>query len=245
MAEYYGGSRLDPRSKKLITGLVQDHRLAQIKMEVAAGEVLGLEKMITTQSMYQHYTWGWSLVHFCMTSKKYRKKYEKYVKSLVGGRGVKHVPDGWGNKTVEAAENWRVFKQCLGLKNPDQVKKFEAEWHDYVKEGLKLVTPRGLELAAANAVRSGFKIKAKRLFKEALEAGTENALTYHRYASLLRREGQRDKAIELWRKAVELDPVEAGYYKALGEALIQEKQKDEGKRLLALAKELDPSIDID
>jgi hypothetical protein len=240
LAEYYGGSKYDPKTKKLTIGLVQEGRLVEVQDDIARGEMLGLEKMINSDGMYQHYNWGWSLVHFFMNDRKYKGKFEKYVRTLVAGRGVKRESRGAGMVTVRGPENWRVFQKCLGLKKPADVQKLQQQWHSYVKLKLNVVTAAGLEKAAWEASNSGRKIRAKRLYKEAMEKGSTSAIAHHRYARILERDDKRDEAIKLWRRAIELDPLEPSYYAVLGRALVKAKNEDEGKRLIALARELDP-----
>ena len=240
LAEYYGASRYDPATKQIESGLVLESRLAEIQTDVLAGDMMGLEKMVTTDGMYEHYTWGWSLAHYLMNDKRYRPKFEGFVKDLANGKGVRRESSGAGMSTVPVAEVWAQFQQALGLKGPDDVKALEEAWHAYVKGELKMVTPRGLEEAATRAMNLGLKIKAKRLFKEAIEKGTDRPLTFHAYGTLLERDGSTDEALPWFRKAVEMAPLEASFYGSLGEALLRKGEKDEGKRMLQLALELDP-----
>ncbi len=240
IAEYYGASRFDPKTKKLETGLVLEGRLVEIKNDIAAGDIMPLEKMLRADEMYEHYTWGWSLAHFLMSDKRYQKKFVKFVKDLVAGKGVKHVPSMGRMKTVRGDEVFAHFKRSLGIKKQEDLEALEKEWHEYVTEELKFVTARGLEKAAASAQRSGRPLRAKRLFKEAIDKGSTDAMTYHRFGELLERDGKRDEAIALFGKAVELAPLEATFYESLGRALVRKGEKEEGLRLLKLALELDP-----
>lgn len=235
LAEYYGASVFDPKTKKLATGQVLEGRLTEIQLDVLNDEMMGLEKMLTTDRMYEHYTWGWSLAHFLMNDKRYRKRFERFVKELASGKGVSHVPYNFGLKTVKMPQVWEHFKKTLGLSSQEEVEELEKEWHDYVKGGLKVVTARGLEKAATRAMNSGRRIRAKRLFKEAIEKGSDSAMAYHHYADLL----SGDEALKYHRKALELAPLESQLYVALGRAL-RSSDKGESTRLLKLGLELDP-----
>lgn len=239
LAEYYGASVFDPKTKKLVTGQVLEGRLTEIQLDVLNGEMMGLEKMLTKE-MYEHYTWGWSLAHFLMNDKRYRKKFERFVKELASGKGVSHVPYNYGLKTVKMPQVWEHFKKTLGCSSPQKVLDLEKEWHEYVKQGLKVVTARGLEKAGTRAMHAGRDIRAKRLFKEAIDKGTDSAMAYHYYAKLLGRKGGRDEALKYHRKAIELAPLESSLYVSLARALRFGDDKEEGKRLLQLALELDP-----
>lgn len=245
IAEYYGASSYDPETKKLTVGLIQEGRLTGIKTEIAAGEMMSLSKMIETDGMYEHYSWGWSLVHFLMNDKRYAKGFQKFVMGLANDKGIKRERNQYGKdnlKTVKGPEILRAFKQYLGLKKESDFRNLEREWHAYVIDKLDLITPSGLEKAATAAANGNPSrpIRAKRLFKEAIEAGSENPLTYHRYAKLLRSDGQTSEAIKLWEKAIDLDPLNATFYRSLGHALKRKGEDEEGERLLKLAQEIDP-----
>ena len=207
---------------------------------MAAGDSLGLQKMITTDRMYEHYNWGWTLVHYMMQDKSMGKAFEKFVKKLVFDKKMKRVDHMAGLRTVPQPVVWDEFKKAMKLKTDDDVKKFEADWHTFVKEKMHVTSSRGLEDAARHASRNGLKIKAKRLFKEAIEKGTTSASVYASYASFLRRDGSDSESHKYLRKAIELAPLEARYYSALGQALRSDGEKDEGSKLLKLALELDP-----
>ena len=242
IAEYWGASYYDPKKKKLTMGLIQEGRLSGVKTTIAGGDRWGLEKLITApRGTIEHYSWGWTIVHFLMSKKKTAKQFSAFVHALAYGRDVKRVPQGFENlKTVTPQEVWRVFKVHMKLKNEAAVKEFEKAWWDYIDNDLKIESARGLEKAARDAVRTGRTIRAKRLFTEAIAKGTQNPMTFYRFAELLSREN-KGEAIKMWRKAIELDPLVADFYESLGEALYRKDEtKTEGEKLLRLALELDP-----
>ncbi len=252
LAEYYGGSKWDEQAKKLTVGLILDERLAEVKTDIDAGKMQALEEMLATERMYEHYTWGWSLVHFLMNQEKYAKKFQRFVTMLVSGGDVQREPFGLkGLMDVKAGEVLRVFMKCLDLKNKEALQALEKEWHGYVRGKMQAVTPRGLEKAGMKVASSwpARPIKAKNLLQKAIDSGSTTAAAYDKLAGLYASEDQDfEKAIPLWRKAVELDPLAAVYYANLGHALTKKGQKDEGKKLIGLAKELDPDdpwLDLD
>jgi tetratricopeptide (TPR) repeat protein len=244
LAEYYGASQWDEKTKNLKVGLVLDERLAEVKSDVDSGKMQSLEELLATDRMYEHYTWGWSLIHFLMNQDKYQKKFQRFVTTLANGSDVKREPFGLnGLMDVKEGEVKRVFMKCLDLKNKEALLALEREWHGYVQQGLKAATARGLEKAGLNVAASypPRPIKAKNLLEKAIDAGSTNPLAYDKLASLYAGEDEGfEKAIPLWRKAIELDPLTARFYSNLGHALTKKGQKDEGKRLIELAKELDP-----
>ena len=240
IAEYYGSSRYDPETKKLTTGHILDGRLTEVKTDIARGEMMDLKAMILADGMYQHYTWGWTLAHFLMNDKRYAKNFKKFVKGLAFDKKVARVPQQSNLKTVVPAEVYRYFVETLKLEDDAGVKALEAEWHDYIQNTLKSTSSRGLELAADSASRVGRPIRAKRLYREAIEAGSERPQTFFGYGELLRRDGKISEAIKMFRKAIELEPLEAEFYAELGRALVRNGDKDEGNRYMKLALELDP-----
>jgi len=202
---------------------------------------MDLAKLVKTDRMYEHYTWGWSLVHFLMNQPRYQKKFQKFVVSLAKDKNVRR--EMMGNlKTVRGEEIYRVFRYYMGLKKEEDVKALESEWHGYIEENLQLVTSRGKEKAAAAAMSSypTRPIRAKRLFGEAIEAGSTNPITYHKYADLLADDGKHTEAIAMWKKAIEFDPLNPQFYARMGRAIAKKGDEDEGARLVRLAKEIDP-----
>lgn len=237
LAEYYGASHWDPVKKKLTTGLILEGRLVEVQDDIAGGTMMSLEKLVSTGRMYEHYTWGWTLAHFLMNDKRYAPKFQKFIVGLVSAKDVKREVNGQNLKDVEPAEVFSAFKRYLDIKDGEALKKLEEEWHAYVKEKLTLVTPRGKEEAAKSAMNTGRSIKAKRLFKEAIEGGSTNPMTFHRYAGLLARDNKKDEALAMWKKAIAMDPLTGEYYWDMAWHV---KDEAEQKRLRKLAKELDP-----
>lgn len=243
LAEYYGASHYDPDTKKFTTGLVQEGRLAEVKQDVLADEMMGLEEMILDERTYEHYTWGWTLVHFLMSDKKNAKRFQSFVLELAKGKGVQRESMGFGTlRTVRGPELLRVFKDELGLRDDEDFTQLEADWHAYVRDNLDFVSHRGLERAAIAAASAGMTIKGRRLFQEAVDAGTQNPMTFHHYAELLEREGDRGAAIAQWRRAIELDPLEAEFRLSLGQALHAQGDKEDGLRTMRLALEMDEDV---
>lgn len=257
LAEYYGASHWDPETKKLTTGLILEGRLVEVQDDIASGTLMDLKKLISTDGMYEHYTWGWALVHFLMNDKRYSAKFQKFIVALPTAKDIKRQLNGQNLKDVEQKDVCAAFMKYLDIKDDVALKAMEKEWHAYIQEKLVLVTARGKEAAATSAANSGRSIKATRLFKEAIDAGSKNPTTFHRYARLLDGTGKDKEAQGMWRKAIELDPLTGDYYFALGRNLrdmaaldksAKEGDKKEGERLMKLGKEIDPDgsyLDLD
>ena len=95
-------------------------------------------------------------------------------------------------------------------------------------------------MAASSASRVGRSIRARRLYKEAIDEGSTNPLTFYNYGDLLEDKGKTDEAAKMFRKAIELGPLEASFYASLGRLLHRKGDKEEGLRLMKLSLELDP-----
>ncbi len=242
LAEYYGASKYDPKTKKLDTGLIQEGRLTEIQTDIAAGNMMELDKLIKTEGMYEHYSWGWSLVHFLMNDSKYKKKFQKFAIALAKARDVERVRSGMNLKTVRGEEILRAFKSYMKLGSEEDFKALESEWHSYVKDDLKLTTSRGKEKAAAAAMSTypSRPIRAKRLYSEAIEEGSTNPVAYYKYGELLYDDKKTEEAVKMWMKAIELDSLNPEFYARMGRALAKEGDKKEGARLMQLAIEIDP-----
>jgi hypothetical protein len=244
LAEYYGASRYDPKTKQFESGLVLEGRLNEVKQDILEDQMWGLEKLVSTDGAYQHYTWGWSLVHFLMHDPKQAKKFHEFVVDLCEGRNIRRElysvgPDAL--RFVQGAQVWELFKKDLGLKTQADVQALESAWHAYVKDELKTTSPHGKADAAGNAERGGFVIKAKRLYGEAIAEGDSRAVTRHRFAWLLASEDDDNGAAEQWRAAVQADPMQALYRYYLGRLLKDEMGlEEEGLGHLRLARDMNP-----
>lgn len=238
LAEYYGASAWDPEKKKLTTGLVQEGRLCEIQTDLDGGTKIGLHALITTNGMYEHYTWGWSLVHFLMNDAKYAAKFQRFFLALHEAKGVERQTAGTGNMfTLAPSDVLVVFMRELGLKDATALRELETKWYDYIDTKLKLVTVTGIERAAFKANETGRKLKATRLFKEAIEKGSKNALVFRDLSRLYANDGKWSDAIDTCKLALAIDPLNGDFYGYLSR-LLDKRDQPESDRVKALAKEL-------
>jgi tetratricopeptide (TPR) repeat protein len=248
LAEYYGASDWDAETRSFTTGLVQEGRLAEVRSDIDKGEWMGLERLVSTDGLYEHYTWGWALIYFLMHT-GHEKEFKAFFRALPSAKDVQRTPvDALGLCTVEPQEVWRAFKEYLKLEKPGVVEELEGEWHRYIDEELQVVTARGLEKAARKAVEQQRVLRAERLYREAIDKGTTNPATFHQLAELLAEKGEVDEALALWDRALALDPLNAELYAGKGRALFHRGDKEEGRRLVALAREVgldDPWIELE
>ncbi len=244
LAEYYGASEWDPVAKKLTVGLIQEGRLVEIQTDIAAGERMPLDKLLSEKDLYDHYNWGWSLVHFLMNDDRYAPKFQKFVFALAKDKDVKRYALGVDNlKTVTGDEVFKTFMRELGLKDGAALRKVEKEWYDYIDTKLDVKSTRGMERAGIQAFAQNRPLRALRMLKESVDSGSRNPLALHTYAKLLYfKKKQRDEARAVWKRCAEVDPLDGRFYAWIGHTLLVENPKKdeerEGKRLLELAKEL-------
>ncbi len=255
VAEYYGASRLDPVTKKFTTGLLQEGRLWEIQSDIAAGEHMSLEALITADegsAAYAHYTWGWSLVHYLMSDAKWRPKFESFFLTLSKGKGVRREEMNIDNlRTCTQDEVWRIFREELGLKDADAVRRLEIAWHEYVAGLIAKNTSVSGKAKAGYAALEGDPrrpLRAKRFFQEAIAEGSRSPRVFLELAKLLIEDGKVGDGVALLDKAIALDPFNGSFYGRKGLTLYATGNKTEGERLRKLAKEIggdDPWIIID
>ncbi|MCP3914477.1 MAG: hypothetical protein GY711_02845 [bacterium] len=241
LAEYYGASVWDPEKEELTTGLAQEGRLAQIERDIAAGKMWGIEELILDERAFEHYTWGWSLVHFLMHHPKHKKRFQKFYVDLARSKKVERYLTGGADPlwTCTQEEVLRVFKVSLRVEKRG-LKELEREWHVHVQDLLDNLTVRGLEKAAMQAYWADRPIRARRLFEEAIEAGSEQPLVHLRYGYLLYRDDAFGAAGKAVRQGLEHDPLDPYSYLLLGRILRAKGERDPARKSVQLALELDP-----
>lgn len=237
LAEYYGASDWDPEKKKLTVGLIQEGRLCQIQTDIDAGERMDLVRLISTEGMYEHYTWGWALVHFLMNDPRYALKFQHFFLALPEAKGVQRAPAPNGMYTLNQADVFTIFTREMGLKDATAVRKLQADFDNYVDFKLKLVTCSGYEKAGFKAKEVGRTKRATRLFNTAIEKGSKNPLVFHSLAEIQAGEGQRDEAFAMWKKAIAIDPLEGLFYSKMA-FFMEDRDKAEAERLRKLAKDI-------
>lgn len=242
LAEYYGASEWDAKTKSMKTGALQDGRLAVLQGKIFDGEWQKLEGLMDLKHgefNADHYAWGWSFVHYLLSTPKYASKFKAFYKSLASDPQIKRVDFGGGMKTVEGAEVKAAFKRYVGVKDLGAL---EKEWHDYVK-GLQQSSPRGYAEAGDLYYGQGLYLKATRYYQTAIEKGHATASTYYGLARCHRRKSKTDEAAEALKKAIEKDPLNGTFYVELAETnglRSGEEPSEEAVKLCKLALEVDP-----
>jgi len=245
MAEYYGGSTYDEKTKTVKVGQIQEGRLAEVREDLQHGKQMTLRDMITKTPQYEDYYWGWSFTHFMMETPAYAKKYRQFFVDLARSPDVKRKP--WGGPmnftVVENEEVMRLLKKRLGLAENGGLEALEKEWYDYIGK-LQATTVRGYEAAGLQAYWNGRRqFEAPRLLKLAIEKGSKVPKVFIFYSRCLREKGQGSlpEALDTMKACLAIDPLDADAWAEEGFVLQLMGQKDEGKRLVDLAYELNPT----
>jgi tetratricopeptide (TPR) repeat protein len=222
----------------MTTGGVQEGRLTEVQTDIAGGTRHSLQKYLNGELGYDDYTWGWTFIHFMMEHPKHGPKFKKLYAALPNAKDIQRVPYGnpdWGMTSVDSVALNKAFRKYLDI---DDIAALEKEWHAYIDTKLKLTTVVGFEEAAFAAYGTNRNIKAKRLFKEAVEKGSKNPIVYLRYGEMVRSDDPAE-AERLFRKGLTYDPLNAHLWTSLGR-LIRKKDEAAGKKLIQLAAEIDP-----
>jgi hypothetical protein len=235
LSEYYGGSTWDPAKKTMTTGGIQEGRLTEVQTDIQKGERKSLQKYLNGELGYEDYTWGWTFVHFMMETPKYAKKFKQLYAALPNAKDIDRVPYNFGMVTVDSVGLNKAFKKYMDV---DDVAALEKEWHEYIDTKLKITTVVGFEEAAFAAYSTDREIRAKRLFKEAVEKGSKNPIVYLRYGEMIAPTDAAE-AERLFRLGLTFDPLNAHLYTSLGR-LLRKKDEEAGKKLIKLAAEIDP-----
>ncbi|MHC5064385.1 MAG: tetratricopeptide repeat protein [Planctomycetota bacterium] len=243
LAEYYGASDWDPVKKKMITGKLQEGRLAAIQDMIKQDKWQGLEELIRlSQAQFNanHYAWGWSFVHFLLSNKKYEKRFKKFYMALAKDKSIKRKPYFRDFMEVGPEEQIKALKKYLKVRD---LQALEMEWHAYVRQ-LEQSSPRGYQKAGRIALAYGMPIKARRLLNESIKMGSDSSLTYLYLSQALVRKRNYKEAIASLKKLLELDPLNAMGYLGLAECLeMQSGSREynaESTRLRKLALEIEP-----
>ena len=243
MAEYYGSSAWDPKSKKMEVGRIQEGRLAELKADIDAGKKMTLDDLIGKgDDAYEHYYWGWSFVHFMMTTPQYQKKFRDFFEGLAKAKDVKREVGSFNFTSVSGDECLRYFMKKMGVKDTAGLQK---EWYDYIdKMDLESAGVRGLEQAGIAAYHQGkIRFRAPRQLKAAIDGGSKNPEVHILYSKCLRFKGGDEnvaQSLDILEKALTYDPLDADVVAEKAYVLNSMGRTDEAKQLIELAREMNP-----
>ena len=241
MAEYFGASSWDPRTKKMKIGLLQSGRLAVLKEQFKDEDKrLKLDALLKTQGMGAiGYSWAWSFCHFMLSTPRYQKNFKKFYLALGRAKGIRRVQRGMGATTVTGDELVRVFKKYLKVKDIDALQK---EWYEYIEKSLTMKRGEKLDWASAGYIMSlyGESAKARKFLKRAIDGGSTESFVLYGYAELKLQQGMPGIAIKYAKRTTEVEPLHARAWCLLGKAMRRQGDKEGGLKLIRLAREIDP-----
>ena len=262
MAEYFGTTEIDEKGKFHVGGL-QYGRIAALRTEKSNGTFKRLRDdiMLVEQQEYGfwHYAYGWSFVHFMMTSPKYGSGFRSFFATLPANRDLQITNEFLSEK----GDTYRVptldsVVASLEKRFGKSVEELEAEWLDYIEQSYGDLSPMAYYKAAKMALAfpqdDGSHVKtALEYMEKAVSMGIQNAACYRDYAEMLRKGGvleARDanllkppdplKAWVMVQKAIELNPIDPyNYTESAGililDSPIQDLEKAKGMCDTALA----------
>jgi tetratricopeptide (TPR) repeat protein len=241
MAEYFGASDWNPRTKKMRIGLLQSGRLAVLKDRFAdVDKRLSLKALIHSNGMGAvGYAWAWSFCHFLLSTPEYEKRFKKFYIALGRGKGVRRVSRGMGVTTVQGDECERLLLKMLRV---DSLEVLQEEWYGYIENALKLTKDAEADWANAGYIMSmyGEQAKARKYFKRAIDGGSEDPFVFYGYAELKLAQRMPGIALKYALKTIEVDPLHARAWCLRGQALRSQGSREEGLKFLRVARALDP-----
>jgi hypothetical protein len=243
MAEYYGASEWDPKSKKMTLGKLQEGRLINLVDAMDGGDNQDLRDLLDEPRIDAlQYAWSWTLCHMLMENKATRSKFKDYVGKLA--KDTKLPKETWpGNPNfqwVKPDAAIELFQKTFGIKD---LEAFEADWYAYIRK-LEVQSDRGFHDAAMFCLRWDRPLRAAKYFEQAVERYSKNPSTYLEYGQLLIRQSKPMEAVRILELGLKLDPMDPYMYRELGRAHRAQDAEDKvarGKQYQMLAWELDPN----
>lgn len=259
MAEYYGASKWEPKTKKLIVGGLLEGRLAQVQQTISTGQWIGLEELMKVPHEAfdgSYYGWAWLLIHFFMNS-EYDKRFRTFFINLPKDKELKREPLDLGDYHMTRHPPEQVITALKRDLKVNNLKDLETQWHNYIK-GIQPSSARGYFAAGRSALGDGMPLKAKRMFELAFEKGYDLPQGYAYYARALQRvpassSDDRGRNLEEARKQFEkvlaADPIDplfrAEYAELLNKiAKFNGKADPEVEKQLKLARELSNAVEF-
>jgi len=255
MAEYYGTTQIDEKGKFHVGGL-QYERIVSLRTDKAAGNVLGLREVLTTEQpefRARHYAVAWSFVHFMMESPKYGKLFRGFFANLAKNQDLKIEVKIYSNVKGSLKEA-SLDNVALALEKRfgKTIEQLEAEWLQFTEQAYGELSPEAWYLAARLALITpqddGSHVKtAFDCYDKAVLGNIKNANCYRDYAEMQREGGvverkgtvkvqepDQARAWELIQKAIDLDPIEPLSYTEAAAILIMEGKLQDLDRAVSM-----------
>lgn len=252
LAEYYGASVWNEKTKKLDVGGLLEGRVAQVQQDILGDKWVTLDELTTQPHPIggEYYGWAWTFVHFMLNS-KYEKPFRKFVTGLPKDGSLKTTRESFGEWSMKWAPPDQVQLALKRELRIGDLKDLDKEWHGYIKN-LKPSSGRGYFTFGRIALGSGMPIKARRMFEIAIEKGYDSPQVYSYYARALRQVPAKDRAEQEknyeeakkhQQRVLEMDPISpldrVEYARLLNTLARLRKQPDpEVEKQIALARAL-------
>ena len=240
LAEYFGGSKWDPKTKKMTPGLIQEGRLVNLQDAMDGNQYMKLLDMmkIPFPRSGMEYAWYWSFCHMLFSKKKYAKGFNTFIVKMAKDKTLKKEtwPANPNYKWVKPDVQIALFKKCLKVKD---LSALEKEWYDYIK-GMKVHSARGYYEAAMECWKWQRPIRAGLYFKKAMEIDPNYIKAYEDYARILYIKDKYKESREICAKGIERDPINPSFYLTLAGIEKETGSKRKAERLCNLAMDLAP-----
>ena len=239
LAEYFGGSSWDPKTKKMVPGLIQEGRLVNLQDAMDGDEYQKLVPLLKTVRLNaMQYAWAWSLCHMFFHKKKYAKGFNKFIVRMAKDSTLKKEVSRFNPnfRSVRYEVMVDLLKKCLKVKDLDAL---EKEWYAYIKS-LKVHSARGYYEAAQECERWLRPIRAGLYYKKAIELDPKYISAYEGYARLLYNQDKYKEARAIIAKGLKVDPVNPFLYLRLAAIEKETGSKQKAERLCNLAMDVAP-----
>lgn len=243
MAEYFGASEWDPKTKKMKLGCIQEGRLVNLIDAMDGDEMQSLKGLMSEPRIDAlQYAWSWTLCHMLMENPATRDKFKAYVAKVAKDKKLANEPyPANSNYTwVPPSRSIELFQKTLGIKDLDA---FQQEWYAYIRK-LKVESARGYYRAAMTCVQWDRPLRAISYLEKAVDLGTSDPGVYVELGKLYVRDQKPEKAIAAFERGIQLDPLNADMHLQLGKAHMKrtaEGSQEKGIEEQLLAVEIDPN----
>jgi len=248
LAEYFGSSGLD-EDGRVVTGMIQEGRLAALRNAIDTGKYVPLqEMMLTPQGKFGslHYAETWCFVHYLLEHDKYDSKFKSFYQGLVTGMGIDGVRLGRGGgrnlSTITLPETLDFFKKKMSITGFEEL---EQEYLDYVLYGLPDVGMRGYVVQARIHMRNGEYAEALDAIDTALDLGSTDPKCRLYQGRIYSYDERYEESVVAYQRAIEMAPLNPHFHAELGQVLRESEDKtmmEEGIREYYLATEIAPEV---
>lgn len=244
MAEYFGTAKITDRGDFEL-GDLQYQRIAVMRNDTLHGRELSLREVLLCSYdtrlgrpyTGQHYSYGWSFVHFLMETPEYSKAFKTFFKTLPNNFDLDTYTLTYPTTAFKCPTSESIIED-LEDRLGKSLEELEEEWLAFVDQRYGELSPEAYFYAAKIARAYPLEddqhiVDCMDYLAKAIELGIENAEAYRTYAEMLRKGGVSEaaysavvappdpvRAYEMAKRAIELDPINPLNYTEAAGALI-------------------------